>query len=176
MVYVGRYGAPTGTKKECFMIASELRRAIADGAVQALSSLVRAGQRRFLRAARLLEWNSPQLEQLRRLDREQPINVAALIQGYTVIAERYIDAFYSPQAALFPGEKGAEAQWWKYWNHVLMPVLVEDDAQVRHILRAAGGLVSKDGHQAGLAFTQHVTAMTLPETVPAWAPEDLAVG
>lgn len=156
------------------MIADGLRRAIADGAVQALASLVREAQHRFVRAARLLEWSSPQLEQLRRLDREQPINVAALLQGYTVIAERYIDAFYSPQAALFPGGKDAEAQWWRYWHHVLMPVLVEDDAQVRHILHAVGGLPSADGHQAGVAFTQHVITMTLPETAPAWAPENLA--
>jgi len=156
------------------MIANGLRSAIADGAVQALASLARAAQRRFLRAARLLEWHSPQLEQLRKLDRERPINVAALIQGYTVITERYIDAFYSPQAALFPSEKDAETKWWKYWHHVLMPMLVEDDAQVRHILRAIGGLVTTDSHQAGVAFTQHMTTMTLPETAPAWAPDNLA--
>lgn len=156
------------------MIAIGLRRSIADGAVQALASLVGVAQRRFLRAARLLEWNSPQLDQLRRLDREQPINVATLIQGYTVITERYIDAFYSPQAALFPGAKDAEAQWWKYWHQVLTPVLVQDDALVRQILHAVGGLPSTDGHQAGVAFTQHVTTMTLPDTAPAWASEDLA--
>lgn len=155
------------------MNANGLRRAIADGAVQALASLVQPAQRRFLRAARLLEWESPQLEQLRRLGREQPINVATLIQGFTVITERYIDAFYSAQATLFPGEKDAEAKWWKYWHHVMVPVLVDDNTQVRHILRAVGGLGTSDSHEAGVAFTQHLNTMTLPHSAPPWAPEDL---
>jgi hypothetical protein len=153
-----------------------VRCAIADGALPALASLVRAARHRFLRAAQLLEWNSAQIEQLRALDRDRAINASALLHGYTVIAERYIEAFYSPQAALFPGAKGAEEQWWVYWHQTLTPALVDDDVAVRHILRAVGGLMWNGGEDPGTVLTLHLSTMTLPGTPPAWAPGELLHG
>jgi hypothetical protein len=92
---------------------------------------------------------------------------------YSVVCDRYTDAFYSPQAKLFPNPADDEgAKWGRYFHHVLVPHLLLDDEFVRNVLRAMMAIPCKSPQLARDALVQRVSEMTLPETQPPWAPED----
>lgn len=91
-----------------------------------------------------------------------------------VLAQRYIEHFYSPQVSLFPTPGDEEdAKWGHYFRQVLVPHLVADDDVVRSVLRA---LPCTEPEQAALALRQHFTEMTLPQTRPLWSPDEVLDG
>lgn len=146
---------------------------IREGSTESLGSLVNACRRRFLAAADLLEWRSPPLDQLRELGISSPINVWPLVPAYDLIGQRYIEALYQPQRNLFPRGGGEpDEEWWRYFHHVLVPWLLREDAVVRDILRAVGGLPAQGSLPAADAVRHFVAEWTLPSTQPPWAPED----
>lgn len=102
-----------------------------------------------------------------------PLDHGALLAPMAVLAERYVEQFFSPQEdlPLEPGQQQDE-KWDRYFHHVLLPHLLADDDAVRDVLRAVRALPSQEPAQAAAALRHLFTEMTLPETQPLWAPEN----
>ena len=159
------------------MHVGDLRLTQREGAVSNLASLAANCRRKFLNAARLLEWRSPVIDKLHSFGVGGPVDLWPLLTPHAVLAERYIEHFYSPQVSLFPTPGDEEdAKWGNYFRQVLVPHLVADDDVVRNVLRALRALPCKEPEQAALALRQHFTEMTLPHTRPLWSPEEVLDG
>jgi hypothetical protein len=150
----------------------EMQRA---GAMPCLSSLFDACRRKFLNAANLLEVRSPAIERLRSVGVETRIDLWPMLNPFMVLAERYVAAFFSPQAALFPAPGGKEDERWsRYFHQVLLPHMLQQDELVRNVLRAVRALPCNDPPGAASAVGHYFAEMTLPETSPAWVPEAIS--
>lgn len=149
--------------------AFQRKRAVID-----LTSLLMACRRRFLQAASLLEMPTSGLAGLMSLGVDAPVDCEPLLGPFAILAERYVDLFFSPQADLLsePGQGQGES-WARYFHSVQMPLLLANDEVVRNLLRAVGALPSRQGEQAIAALGHYFAEMTLPETRPLWAPEGL---
>tara|TARA_A100001391_G_scaffold65342_1_gene40931 strand:+ start:22000 stop:22479 length:480 start_codon:yes stop_codon:yes gene_type:complete len=144
-----------------------------EGAKSQLYSLVMSCRRRFLKAARLLEVNSPALEKLTAFGVSSSVDVWPLLSPFSVLAERYVEHFFSPQAGLFPDPaEQQDERWNRYFYHVLVPHLVIEDEVVRNVLRAICALPCRQPDEAAMALTHYFSEMTLPESRPPWDPED----
>jgi hypothetical protein len=154
------------------MIGDGLRQAIRESSAHALTEVVLACRQRFLEAAALLEWRSATLDHLRSLG-IRPINVWSLMPAYQLLGDRYIDALYSPQRSLLPGLDLPDEQWGRYFHHHVKPLFLENDEVVRNFLRAVGGLPASDPQAAAESIIQFVGEMTLPQTSPIWAPDEI---
>lgn len=145
------------------------------GATPCLYSLFDACRRKFLNAANLLEVRSPAIERLRSVGINTRIDLWPLLNPFVVLAERYIAAFFSPQGVLFPAPDGKEDERWsRYYHHVLLPHLLQQDELVRNVLRAVHALPCADPQGAASAISHFFAEMTLPETAPLWAPETIS--
>jgi hypothetical protein len=103
-----------------------------------------------------------------------PIDVWPLLPQYSILAERYNDHFFSSQELLFPSQgEGQDVKWTTYFHRVLLPRLVLSDDVVRNVLRALRGIPCSDHQKAGLSLGHQFAEMTLSETKPFWAPEDM---
>lgn len=150
----------------------EMQRA---GAMPCLSSLFDASRRKFLNAANLLEVRSPAIERLRSVGADTRIDLWPLLNPFMVLAERYVGTFFSPQDALFPAPDGkADECWSRYFHHVLLPYLLQQDELVRNVLRAVRALPCNDPQGAANAVGHFFAELTLPETAPLWAPETIS--
>lgn len=154
------------------MHIDEFRAAQRDLASQALSSLLNASRRKFLNAARLLELRGPVIQQVEAHGLES-VNLWSLMNMYTVACERYCKEIFSPQIEIFfnPGD-AQDVKWSRYFHHILVPNLLQDDVFVRNVLRATMALPSQNARGASEALVQHLMEMTLPSTRPLWAPEN----
>jgi hypothetical protein len=154
------------------MHIDDFRAAQRHGASQALTSLLNACRRKFLNAARLLELGGTVIQQVEAHGRES-VNLWPLMNMYSVACERYCEEFFTPQIEIFSSPVDAQdVKWSRYFHHVLVPHLLQDDAFVRNVLRATMSLPSKNAHGAGEALVQHLIEMSLPSTCPLWAPEN----
>jgi hypothetical protein len=156
------------------MHIDEFREFQREGATYNLASLVMACRRKFLNAARLLEVRSQVIDRLSSFGVDAGVDPWPLLGPFTVLAERYVERFFSPQDNLFqdPMERQDE-KWGKYFHHVLVPHLLTNDEVVRNVLRAVRALPSQQPEQAAIALSQYFAETTLPETRPLWAPEDI---
>lgn len=154
------------------MDAEYFRQTQRSSAVNYLGSLFRACRSRFLNAASLLELRGPVFDKLRESAYEN-VDLWPLLGMFDVICDRYADEFFTPQEELFitPVDE-QDAKWTRYFYNILIPHLVQDDGFVRNVLRAVMVIPCKSPRLAGDAIVQYIFEMTLPETVPAWAPED----
>ena len=117
---------------------------------------------------------SPAIERLRSVGADTRIDLWPLLNPFMVLAERYVAAFFSPQDALFSAPGGKEDERWsRYFHHVLLPHLLQQDELVRNVLRAVRALPCNDPQGAASAVGQLFAEMTLPETAPLWAPESI---
>lgn len=74
--------------------------------------LIMACRRKFLNAANLLELHSPTLEKLNSFGVDAPIDIHPLLDPFFVLAERYIEEYFSPQKSLFPAlEQEQDVKW-----------------------------------------------------------------
>ena len=129
-------------------------------------------RRKFINAANLLEIRGPVINKLRDFGFDR-INLWPLMGMFKVVCERYIEEFYTGQEELFERHLGGQdMKWSRYWHHVLVPNLLQDDDFVRNVLRAMMAIPCKSPKQAGDALIQIILEMTLPETKPPWSPED----
>jgi hypothetical protein len=96
-----------------------------------------------------------------------------LLAPFDVLSERYAGHFFSPQRSLFevPSEK-QDAQWSKYFYHIMIPRLLLGDDVVRNVLRSVRALPSQHPEHAATALIQHFEEMALPEKKSRWAPEN----
>lgn len=156
------------------MHIDEFRKFQREGATTNLVFLVMACRRKFLNAARLLELRNPVIDRLSSFGLDVGVNPWPLLGPFTVLAERYVKHFFSPQENLFhdPMERQDE-RWGKYFHHVLVPDLLANDEVVRNVLRAVRALPSQQPEQAAITLSQYFAETTLPETHPLWAPEDI---
>ena len=93
--------------------------------------------------------------------------MAVAAADLSILAERYNDHFFSSQELLFPSQgEGQDVKWVTYFHHVLLPHLVLNDGALR-------GIPCSDHRKAGLSLSHQFAEMTLPETKPLWAPEDV---
>ena len=104
------------------MHIDEFREFQREGATYNLASLVMACRRKFLNAARLLEVRSQVIDRLSSFGVDAGVDPWPLLGPFTVLAERYVERFFSPQDNLFqdPMERQDE-KWGKYFHHVLVP-------------------------------------------------------
>ncbi len=152
----------------------EFREMQRDSAKHCLSSLFDASRWKFLNAANLLEVRSPAIERLRSVGIDIRINLGPLFNPFMVLAERYVVAFFSPQGELFPTPDGNwNERWNRYFHHVLLPHLLQQDELVRNVLRAVHALPCNDSRGAASVIGHFFAEMTLPETAPLWAPETI---
>lgn len=138
-----------------------------------LITLIMACRRKFLKAAYLLQIRSPALDALASFGVKASLDHEALLAPMAVLAERYVEQFFSPQGdlTLEPGQRQDE-KWDRYFHHVLLPHLLADHDAVRDVLRAVRALPSREPAQAASALFHLFTEMTLPQTQPLWAPEN----
>lgn len=142
------------------------------GARSQLHSLIMSCRRRFLDAARLLEVRSPAIEKLAAFGVSSSVDVWPLLSPFLVLAERYVEHFFTPQLFLFPDPAEQQDEIWnRYFYHVLEPHLVIEDEVVRNVLRAVHALPCKQPEDAATALTHYFNEMTLPESRPAWVLE-----
>ena len=160
-------------EKAVGMHIDELRATQRERAASMLRTLIMACQRKFLKAAHLLEIRSPTLDALASFGVRALVDHEPLLAPMAVLAERYVEHFFSPQGdlALEPGQRQDE-KWDRYFHHVLLPHLLADDGAVRDVLRAVRALPSREAGQAASALHHLFTEMTLPETQPLWAHEN----
>lgn len=154
------------------MHVDDLRRIQREAATANLYGLVASCRGRFVEAADLLEWRSAAIERLREAGVVESIDLWPLYGAYTVLSERYIAEFFSPQESLFfdPTEM-QDAKWSSYFHHDLVPQLLRNHDVVRNVLRAVRLLPCNDPQAAATALTQCFTELILPQTAPMWAPE-----
>ena len=154
------------------MHVDDLRRIQREAATANLYGLVVSCRGQFLEAADLLEWRSAAIERLREAGVVESIDLWPLYGAYTVLSERYIAEFFSPQESLFfdPTEM-QDAKWSSYFHHHLVPQLLRNHDVVRNVLRAVRLLPCNDPQAAATALTQCFTELNLPQTAPVWAPE-----
>jgi hypothetical protein len=132
-----------------------------------LSSLVVRCQKKYLQAAQLLELRSRDLEALSAHGVDLPIDPGPLAQPFAVLADKYVDRFFSPQIDLLPESTPAQDEkWLRYLYGILMPHLVLDDDVVRNVLRAVGALPSRQSCEAALALSLRFAEMPLPQEPP----------
>jgi hypothetical protein len=154
------------------MNVDDFQQAQRSNAAQNLHALFMSCRRKFLNAARLLELRGAAIENLRECGHKS-VDLWPLMNMYSVVCDRYTDAFFSPQAKLFANPADAQDEkWGRYFHHVLVPHLLLEDEFVRNVLRAMMAIPCKNPQLARDALVQHVSEMTLPETRPLWAPED----
>lgn len=155
------------------MNVDDFQQAQRSNASQSLYTLFMSCRRKFLNAARLLELHGAEIENLRECGLIKSVDLWPLMNMYSVVCDRYTDAFFSPQENLFtnPSDEQDE-KWWRYFHHVLVPHLLLEDEFVRNVLRAMMAIPCKNPQLARDAIVQHVSEMTLPESRPPWAPED----
>lgn len=155
------------------MHVQDFREKLRAGATDNLADLFRACRSRFLDAANLLELRSPAIDKLRDAGySEHPVDLWPLLRQFEVLTERYVDAFFSSQDALFPNPGDEQdVRWSRYFHHVLLPHLLQNDELVRNVLRAVRALPCNDSPGAASAVGQYFAEMTLPETAPTWGPE-----
>lgn len=156
------------------MHVDDLRRIQREAATANLYGLVVSCRGRFVEAADLLEWRSAAIERLREAGVVERIDLWPLYAAYTVLSERYIAEFFSPQEALFfdPTEM-QDAKWSSYFHHCLVPQLLRNHDVVRNVLRSVRLLPCNDPQAAATSLSQCFTEVALPQTAPAWAPEDM---
>jgi hypothetical protein len=152
----------------------ELRRAQREGMASNVAHCVTAARRKYLNAANLPQLGGAAIERLRALGTSAPIDAWPLFASFTVLSERYIERFFSPQGDLIatPKDKPDE-KWGRYFYFVLLPHLLRNDDVVLDALRAVRALPCSRPDKAAEALVHHFTEMTMPESEPAWAPEDL---
>jgi len=156
------------------MHINEFRQLQQDGASFNQFQLIMACRRKFLNAANLLELHSPMLEKLNSFSVDAPIDIHPLLDPFSILAERYIEEYFSPQKNLFPAlEQEQDVKWGHYYHQVLMPHLLANDDIVRNVLRAVRAIPSKKPQEAVIALKQHFIEMTFPEMPPPWAPENI---
>lgn len=154
------------------MNVDDFQQAQRSNAAQNLHALFMSCRRKFLNAARLLELRGAEIENLREWGYKS-VDLWPLMNMYSVVCDRYTEAFYSPQAKLFANPADAQDEKWeRYFHHVLVPHLLLEDEFVRNVLRAMMAIPCKSPQLARDTLVQHVSEMTLPETRPPWAPED----
>lgn len=155
------------------MHIDEFRAFQREGAASSLFTLIMAGRRKFLNAARLLEVSSSALDTLTSFGVSSTVDHEPLLEPFAVLSERYVDRFFSPQGdlAIEPGQRQDE-KWHRYFHHVLVPHLLSNNDVVRDILRAVRALPSRRLEQTSSRLGHYFAEMTLPETRPLWAPEE----
>ena len=159
------------------MHIDEFRKFQREGSPSNLIGLVMACRRRFLNAARLLEVRSPAIDRLSSFGVDAAVEYWPLLGPFSVIAERYVERFFSPQDTLFRDPADIEDEKWaRYFHHVLVPHMLTNDEVVRTVLRAVHALPSAHPEHAARALSQYFAETTLPDTSPAWAPEDVIDG
>lgn len=153
------------------MNADSLRQVCREHASASLNSLVMACRQRFVDAARLMEWDTPVLAHLSGLGIRTPPELWLLFPASSLMCDRYIEAFYSPQRTLVSSpDDEPDQKWWRYFHHQLVPGLIANDDVVRNVLRAVGGLPCTDPQEAARVLCHHLAEMTLPDCLPGWAP------
>lgn len=101
------------------------------------------------------------------------VDLWPLMNMYSVICDRYMETFFSPQENLFPNPSDAQDEKWsRYFHHVLLPHLLAEDEFVRNVLRAMMAIPCQNHQLARESLVQYVTEVTLPQTRPLWAPEE----
>ena len=153
------------------MNAEDLRQVCRDHSTMMLYAWVMECRTRFLAAAALLEWQTPEIVALAGVGKKVRVDTWPLVAMYSMLCERYIDAFYDPQRQLMPTPGDApDEKWMAYFMHSLKPTLVADGAVVRNMLRVVGGLPCRSREEAAQSLYQHCEEMTLPGCEPIWAP------
>ncbi len=153
------------------MNGDDLRQACREQGTVLIHLLVADCRTRFLDAAALLEWNTSGMPALSSLGVRTAVDTWPLAAAYSLLCERYIDAFYDPQRQLLPAPGDApDERWMHYFMHRLKPALVADDAVVRNLLRVVGGLPCRSRDEAAQSLYQCCEEMTLPDCQPTWAP------
>jgi hypothetical protein len=162
-------------EKFFIMHVDEFRRYQREGATANLFSLVMSCRRKFLNAARLLELNSNYIESLSDFGVSDTVDLWPLLNPFIDLTERYVEHFFSSQDNLFHLHmERQDEQWSKYFHQILIPHLLANDEVVRNILRAVRALPSKNPDDAVISLNHYFKETTLPETAPAWDPEDFS--
>jgi hypothetical protein len=152
------------------MHIDEFRKLQREQATSAVFSLVMACRRKFLNATHLLELRSASINRLSSFGVYAAVDCWPLLSPYIVLAERYLDCYFSPQDDLFHGPREMQDEKWaKYFHHVLVPHLIDNDEVVRNVLRAVQALPSKRPEDAAVALGHFFGETALPETSPLWA-------
>ena len=146
------------------MHIDEFRLRQQQSAAHDISSLVMSCRRKYLLAAHLLELQSPDLAALTAFGVDSGIEAGPLMQPFAVLAEKYVERFFTSQIDLLPETTHPqEEKWASYLFSVLIPTLLSDDEAVRNILRSVGALPSERGRQAAAAaLCERFGEMSLP--------------
>lgn len=140
-------------------------------AVQDLNSLFWICRYKFLKAASLLELKGPVFDKLQRSGWDAAVDMSPLINMFGVLCERYVAQLFTPytqQVLSGLPDDDPDIKWRKYFHHVLVPHLIQDDEFVRNVLRATMTIPCKNPQLASEALVLRVSDMTLPETKPPW--------
>lgn len=71
------------------------------------------------------------IHRLAELGVMEPIDVSPILGPFEVLAERYVDRFFSPQGDLLASSSSTQdALWTRYFYQVLIPFLVSNDEVV----------------------------------------------
>ena len=144
-----------------------LRQFQCEASINDLSSFARNCRDRYLKAARLLEVDSPAVTKVESFNYSEPVNTSLLYPAYGVLCSRYNRAYFSPQENLFFNPRDEQdARWKRYFWHCLVPILIERDDVVLNVLRGIHAIPGADPVAAGKSLKQCVREMHLPE--PEW--------
>jgi hypothetical protein len=157
------------------MSLKNLNQIQAETRIQMLHNLAMTCQRRFLLAADLVEISGPAIKGLREFG-FQSVELRPLIPAWQCLCLRYQTELDDPQMSLFQEHdrlSQLREAWGQFVYWKLIPKLVQDDSLVRNVLRSLGGLPCQSPEQAANAVYQHFLEMTLPDTRPPWAAEEI---
>ena len=145
------------------MNIEQLERVQQEWAQPALSGLVRDCERRYLRAARLLQVRSDEISRLQRASSEGGSELSSLLPFWSALCARYRKVEFDAQASLFQ-EHDAEVRdhWGRFVYREMWPALCREDECVRNVLRAIGLLHSRSRAAAAAALVRFVEDMALP--------------
>lgn len=124
---------------------------------QTLPSLLARCQRRFVRAAQLLEIND---SEIRRVRDASQVDIRPLLEMYLELCDRYVKEVHTPQIDLFKNKDPIEL-WRTYFYHTILPNLVENDDVVRNVLKATEILPSAKVGASMMALVESAKCITL---------------
>ncbi|MCP5148715.1 MAG: hypothetical protein H6991_07790 [Pseudomonadales bacterium] len=140
----------------------------------AMSSLLSDCNRRFLRAADLLEVRGKGIEALEQSMMKGGTDLAPLLPAWEVLCTRYREELLSLQQDIFvEGDEQFIKPWTEFLYWHLFPVLRRNNKFVRNILRAVGLLPCHSTADAEQALVAELTEMTLPTCRPDYYESDM---
>ena len=152
------------------MHIDEFRQYLLDNRSQYLFHLIALCRKSYLDAARLLEIHSDKVSHLKAFHRIQPISLTPLYEPFSVLVERYINVFFTPQTGFFEEDSQAD-KWDRYFFDTLLVQFSGEygvhmhlsNRIIRNILIAVQAFPDENPENAKAGLIEDFNNMTLPE-------------